>query len=106
MIRKVLFCFAAAALASMAAAKSYTMNLFEPAMIGATEFTPGAYKVEVIDQKAVIRNGKTHGEFPVKVENGDSKYTTTSVRFSNGDGKMHVQEIRLGGTNTRLVFSE
>ena len=56
--------------------------------------------------RLLIRNGKTHGEFPAALENGDSKYTTTSVRFSNGDGKMHVQEIRLGGTNTRLVFSE
>ena len=106
MLRKVLLSFAVVALAAVASAKSYTVNLFEPAVIGGTELKAGEYKVEVIDQKAVVRNGKLHGEFPVKVETSDSKYSTTSVRFSNGDGKLHIQEIHLGGTTTRLVFSE
>ena len=106
MISKVLLSFAVVALAAVASAKSYTVNLFEPAVIGSTELQAGEYKVEVVDQKAVIRNGKLHGEFPVKVENSDSKYSTTTVRFSNGDGKLHIQEIHLGGTTTRLVFSE
>ena len=105
-IRKVLLSFAVVALAAVDGAKSYTVNLFEPAVIGSTELKPGEYKVEVVDQKAVIRNGKLHGEFPVKVENGNSKYNTTTVRFANGDGRLHVQEIRLGGTVTKLVFSE
>jgi hypothetical protein len=106
MIRKVLLSFAVAALAAAAGAKSYTVNLFEPAVLGGTELKPGDYKVEVVDQKAVIRNGKLHGEFPVKVENSDSRYSTTSVRYTNGDGKLHIQEIHIGGTNTKLVFSE
>jgi hypothetical protein len=106
MIRKVLLSFAIVALAAVASARSYTVSLFEPAMIGSTELKPGEYRVEVVDQKAVIRNGKTHGEFPVKVETSDSKYSATSVRFRNGDGKLHIQEIHLGGTATRLVFSE
>jgi len=106
MIRKVLLSFAVVALAAVAGAKSYKVNLFEPAVIGGTELKPGEYKVEVVDQKAAFRNGKLHGEFPVKVENGESKYSTTTVRFSNGDGKLHIQEIHLGGTTTKLVFSE
>jgi hypothetical protein len=106
MIRKVLLSVAVAALAAVAGAKSYTVNLFEPAVIGGTELKPGEYKVAVVDQKAAFRNGKLHGEFPVKVENSESKYSTTTVRFSNGDGKLHIQEIHLGGTTTKLVFSE
>jgi hypothetical protein len=106
MVGKGLLCFALVAWAAVAGAKSYTVSLFEPAMIGGTELKPGEYKVEVLDQKAVIRNGKTHGEFPVKVENSDSRYGTTTVRFSNGDGKMHIQEIHLGGTTTKLIFAE
>jgi hypothetical protein len=106
MIRIVLLSFAVVALAAVAGAKSYTVNLFEPAVLGGTELKAGEYKVEVIDQKAVVRNGKLHGEFPVKVETSDSRYSTTTVRFSNGDGKLHIQEIRLGGTTTKLVFSE
>jgi hypothetical protein len=40
------------------------------------------------------------------VETNASKYSATSVRFSNGDGKLHIQEIHVGGTTTKLVFSE
>jgi hypothetical protein len=104
-MRKVLLSFAVIGLA-VASAKSYTVNLFEPTVVGSTELAPGPYKIEVINQKAVISNGKIHGEFPVKVETGDAKFGTTTVRYANGDGKMRMQEIRLGGTKTKLVFQE
>src|ERR1041384_5142193 len=105
MKRRLLFSFVVAGLA-IASAKTYTVNLFQAAMIGGTELKPGEYRVEVVDQKAVIRNGKVEGQAPVKVETGDAKYDTTTVRFSNADGKMRIQEIRLGGTKTKLVFNE
>ena len=102
---KVLLFFMAAGLAA-AGAKTYTMDLFEPAMFGSTELKPGVYKVEVVDQKATVRNGKLLGECPVKVETVDRKYDTTSVRFLNGDGgKLRIQELRIGGTKTKLVFT-
>ena len=89
--------------AAIASAKSYTVNLFQPAMFGSVELTPGEYKVEVNGATAVIRNGKVHGETQVKVENGEYRYDKTSVRFNTGDGKMRIEEIRLGGTKTKLV---
>src|SRR6185369_5229734 len=101
MTKKLLFAFALAALA-IASAKSYTFKLFQPAVMGTTELKAGEYQVEVVDQKAVIRNGKIESEAPVKVETGDVKYSSTTVRFSNGDGKMHIQEIHIGGTKTKL----
>src|SRR5437660_10535404 len=103
MMRKAVFFMLAAAAA--ASAKSYTVNLFQPAQFGNVELKPGEYKVEVNDQTATIRNGKLRGESPVKVENGDTKYDTTTVRFDNGGGKMKIQEIRRGGTKTKLVFT-
>jgi|SRR5450432_1251721 len=106
MMRKVLLSFGLIALAAVAGARSYTVSLFLPTMIGSESFAPGDYKVAVVDQKAVIRNGKLHGEFPVKVEENGARYGATSVRYSNSDGKMHVQEIHLGGTSTKLVFAE
>jgi len=106
MMRKALLTLGLVAMAAVAGARSYTVNLFVPSMIGSEEFKPGEYKLEVVEQKAVIRNGKLHGEFPVKIEENGAKYATTTVRYSNGDGKMHVQEIHLGGTSTKLVFSE
>jgi hypothetical protein len=105
MKRRLLFSFALAGLA-VASARSYTVNLFQPAMVGNTQLKPGAYQVEVVDQKAVFRNGRIESQTPVKVEANDVKYGSTTVRFSNGDGKMHIQEIHLGGTKTKLVIAE
>ena len=56
--------------------------------------------------KVVIRTGKTTAEVPVRVENGDSKYSSTTVRLSESGGKQHITEIRLGGTTTRLIVGE
>ena len=48
-MRKVLPFFLVAGLA-VASARSYTVSLFAPAMVGATELKPGEYKIEVNDQ--------------------------------------------------------
>ncbi|PWU08396.1 MAG: hypothetical protein C5B51_07895 [Terriglobia bacterium] len=105
MTKKLLFAFAVAGLA-IASAKSYSVDLFQTAYLGNTELAPGHYSVDVTDQKAVIRNGKVHGEAPVKMESAETKYNTTAVRYTNGDGKMHIQEIHIGGSKTKLVFTE
>jgi hypothetical protein len=105
MMRKALPFFLLAGLA-VASARSYTVNLFETAIVGSTELKPGEYKIEVNDQKAVIRKGKMQTESAVKVEEGETKFDTTVVRYVNStDGKIRIQEIRLGGTKTRLVFT-
>ena len=105
MLRNVLLFSMVVGLAS-ANAKTYTMNLFQPAMFGSTELKPGTYKVEIVDQKATVRNGKLQGDCPVKVETAERKYDTTSVRFVNGDGgKLRIQELHIGGTKTKLVFT-
>jgi hypothetical protein len=104
-MRKVLPLFLMAGLA-IASARSYTVNLFQPSLVGATELKPGQYKIEVNENKAVIRQGKVQTESPVKVEEGDTKFDSTVVRYVNSaDGKVRIQEIRIGGTKTRLVFT-
>jgi len=105
MTKRLLLVFAIVGLA-VASAKTYTIDLLQPAVLGTMQLDPGTYKVDVVDQKAVITNGKMHGEAPVKVETADTKYSTTTVRFSNADGKMHLQEIHVGGSKTKLVFAE
>ena len=62
----------------------------------------GDYKVQFAGDKATIKQGKTATEVPVKVETSDNKYATTTVRL-NGQ---QVEEIRLGGTKTKLVFEK
>ena len=102
---KFLFAFAVLALV-IASAKSYTINLFEAAKVGNTELKAGEYKVELVDQKAVIRAGKVESQVPVKVESAPTKYATTSVVYGTDGGTRQVREIHLGGTNTKLVLSE
>ena len=104
MKKKLVLAFAVIGLA-VASAKTYNLTLYSPASVGDTKLAAGAYTVELKDSKAVIKNGTVHGEFPVKVEPGEKKYDSTTVRFNNSDGKMQIEEIRLGGTTTKLVFN-
>jgi len=103
MIKNFLLSFAILAV-SVASAKSYSLTLFQPSIVGGAELQPGDYKLDLDDTKVVIRNGKKSAEATVKVEAGDQKFGSTSVKYQNGDGKYRVQEIRLGGTKTKLVF--
>jgi hypothetical protein len=104
MNKKLLVCAMAFAGMSMAAAKSYTIKLYGPAMVGKTELKAGEYKVEIENDKAVIKSGKTEKETGIKVETTDQKYSATTVRLGAGE-KPQIQEIRLGGTNQKLVFT-
>jgi hypothetical protein len=104
MTKKLLFVFSTLALA-VASAASYRVTFFQPAVINGTELKPGDYKVKVENNKAIIISGRKSIEADVKVETTDTKFNSTSVRYSNGDGKYRVQEIRIGGTNTKLVFN-
>jgi uncharacterized protein YacL (UPF0231 family) len=102
---RLLFAFLAAGLA-VASAKTYAIDLFQPAMLGSTELKPGHYTVAVDGEKAVLRNGKLEGEAAVKMEDADQKYDRTSVVLLNSGGQMHIQEIHIGGTKMKLVFAE
>jgi hypothetical protein len=88
------------ALAAASAAGSYRFSLYQPSSLNGTEFKAGECKLELEGDKAVVRQGKTSAESPVRVENGDRKFSSTSVDTS--DGRIH--EIRLGGTTTKVVF--
>ena len=103
-MRKLFIGFASFALAIGMAASTYKVSLLQPSMIGGQELKPGDYKIELKDNKAIVKGGKTTVEAGVKVETSESKFASTSVRYTDVAGKYKVQEIRLGGTNTRLVF--
>lgn len=104
MTNKILLSFATVALAAASAANSYRVTLFQPSVVAGKELKPGNYKLTVKDNKAVISSGKESVEATVQTETADAKFSSTTVRYRNGDGKYRVQEIRLGGTTTRLVF--
>jgi len=104
MTKRVIFAFLALALA-VASAKTYAVTLFQPAVLAGTELKAGQYQLDLNDTRVVIKHGKLKVECDVKVETADSKFATTTVRFANGNGKLRIQEIRLGGTNLKLVFN-
>lgn len=102
MVKKSIFAFATLALAVASAASSYTVTFFQPVVVNGQTLKPGDYKVQFDNNKATLRQGKAVTEAPVKVENNDNKYATTSVRLNGAQ----IEEIRLGGTHTKLVFEK
>lgn len=103
---KTMKCFALfLALALVASAASYNVTFFQPSHIAGTDLKPGDYKLVMDKDKVVIQKGKEKVEATVKVETADTKFSSTSVRYADQNGKMKVTEIRLGGTNTRLIFN-
>ena len=102
---RIVLCLVTAGL-MLASAKSYSLDLFHAATVGNTELKAGEYQVQVIDQKAVITQGKLRVESPVTVGTADTKYQRTSVIVLDNNGKQRIQEIHLGGTTTKLVFAD
>jgi len=89
---------------AVASAKTYTVTLYQPSLVAGTELKPGEYQLDLQDNKVIIKSGKQKLEATVKVENAGSKFSATSVRYAAAEGKARIQEIRLGGTNLKLVF--
>jgi hypothetical protein len=89
----------------VASAASYNVTLFQPSVVGGKELRAGEYKVTVDGDKAIISMGRQKVEASAKIETADSKFSSTSVRYTSEGGKMKIQEIRLGGTNQKLIFN-
>jgi hypothetical protein len=101
-VKKSILAFATLALAVASAASSYSVTFFQPVVVNGQTLKAGDYKVQYSDNKATIHQGKKVTEVPVKVETSGDKYSATSVRLNGSQ----VEEIRLGGTNTKLVFEK
>ena len=104
MLKRFVFVFTVLALA-VASAETWRVTLSQPSVVQGTELKAGDYRVELKDAKVVFASGNKTVEANVKVENAEKKYAATSIRFANAGGKAELQEIRLGGTRTKLVFN-
>jgi hypothetical protein len=103
---KTLLVLVAAGFLTIAAAKEgYRVTLFQPSLIAGTELEPGDYQVSVDNEHVVFKKGKKTVEANAKLESGQEKYKSTTVRYENGNGKYRLAEIHLGGTNQKLVFN-
>ena len=102
MVKNILLGFASLAVVVASAASTYNVTFYQPVMVNGSELKPGDYKLELKDKTVVIKRGKSITEAPVTVATDNQKYQRTAVRL-NGN---QVEEIRIGGTNTRLVFDK
>jgi hypothetical protein len=106
MIRKVLITFTTLAVA-VASAATWRVKLLEPTVVSGTMLKAGDYKLEVLDNKAVFTAGKQTAQAKVKVESTNQKFNTTSFRYDTAaDGRLRLQELKIGGSNMKLVFTD
>ena len=103
MMKKIIFGFATVALA-VASAASYRLNIYQPSELNGKQLKPGQYKLEVDGTTATFKGEGTEITANVKVETTEAKNSRSSIRFSTTNGTYKIKEIRLGGTNTKLVF--
>lgn len=89
----------------LCAAKTFTVKLHQPTEIAGQELKPGNYKVELTESTATLTNGRVKVETAIKQEQSDERFSTTSVRYTDDNGKMKIREIRVGGTNTKVVMN-
>lgn len=89
------------ALAIAGAGNTYRIDLYQATVVNGTTFKAGECKLELKDNQVLLKQGKTTAETAVKVENNANKFNSTSVGYTDGH---RIQEIRLGGTTTKLVF--
>jgi hypothetical protein len=101
-MKRFIFAFATVALAVASAATRYNVTLFQPSVVNGTELKPGEYKVEVNGDKAIFKQGKQTFEAPVKTEESSEKANSNTIRYAEGN---KIQEIRIGGSHTKLVFN-
>ena len=104
---KLLLGFAVAAL-SIVGAKSYDLTFDQPAMVGSIHLPAGHYSVKVDGANVHFKNldtGKTI-DATGKVATAGQKFDATSSTSNDQNGTLNVKEIDLGGTTTKIEFSE
>lgn len=105
-MKKFVFAFATLALAAASAGNRHKLNLYQPAEVNGQVLKPGEYTLEVKDNHAVIKGGRQTVEAEVRVENEAKKFDGNVVRFSDAGPNAHIEEIRIGGTTTKVVFGK
>ncbi len=103
MLNKFLLTIAAAgALSLSAAAPTYKISLLQNSVVEGKQVNAGDYKLEMKDSNtAVLKHGKQTIEVPAHEETTPAKFATTEIQYTNSND---LQEIRIGGTNTKIVF--
>jgi hypothetical protein len=90
-------------LAVASAANGFKVDFYQPTTVNGTTFKIGEAKLEIKENKAVLRQGKTSVEAQVKVEENKGKYVYTTVGYKDG-ADHQIKDICVAGTTTHIVF--
>jgi len=102
-MKKAIAVILALGMSTAFAASSYEFTLYKATTVNGTQLKPGPVKLDLQGGKVVIKQGKTSVESNVTVQSAEHKFNASSVTY-NADEADQVQEIRLGGTATQLLF--
>ena len=103
MIKRALLLVSVVSLAVASAASNFNLNFYQTTVVNGTTLKVGEAKLEIKENKAIVKQGKTSVEANVKVETANSKYLYTTVGYKDGDNHQ-IKDITLAGTTTKLVF--
>lgn len=92
----------------IASAKTYDITLASPAKAGDTELKAGEYRLKVEGSQAVFTNvdNQKSVSVPVKIEHAGQKFGQTAVETQNKDGVDSIQNIMLGGSDTKVELGQ
>ena len=93
--------FVALGAAAFAAGNTVKVNLFQDSVIEGKTFKAGEYKISMENGNAVIKQGKESVEVPAREETDVRKFSSTELAYKDNT---NLQEIRIGGTRTKIVF--
>ena len=103
-MQKLMITFMMLGLTAAYGAGAYRVTLYRSTVVNGTELKAGECKVELHENKLVFKQGKTSAEATVKVETSAQKFPSTTVGYAGDGAANDLQEIRLGGTTTKLLF--
>jgi hypothetical protein len=103
MIKRLLLTVSVMSLAVASAASNFNLNFYQPTVVNGTTLKVGEAKLEIRDNKAIVKQGKTSVEASVKVETATQKYIYTMVGYKDGDNHQ-IKDITIAGTTTKLIF--
>jgi hypothetical protein len=103
-LTRIMLALATVALGVASAANPVHFTVIDPEWLDGNQLKPGDYTVQIEGDRAVIKSGKNVVEVPAKLETAPAKFDQTSLFELTVDGKSNIEEIRVGGSHTRIVF--
>lgn len=103
MTKRLVLLFAMVSLAVASAGNVFKISLYQPTMVNGTSFKPGEAKIELEDNKVILKQGKTTAEATVKVEENKGKYVLTTIGYKD-ESSHEIKDICVAGTTTHILF--